>query len=104
MRYEALELGYPAGDAVPTNRPTGKQTGLLLCPGSTVAHITIAKTFVWMQLGKMRQGQGSTSGSIIWGPAWRRGPVNMSLPEEFDAIRVWKLKAADEPQITITVA
>lgn len=82
--------------------PEQGQTGILICPGSSVIDVKIAVAAVYIQYGTMPEGRGSGFGSVDWQPAIPQLPVNESLPEYIDAVRVWRFsKEGEEPQVVI---
>lgn len=102
MRYRPLQLGLPGTPEVPDKAPAGDSTGALLCPGATVAHVTVAVAAVWLQFGEPR---GGSLGSVVWQAPILLMPVHASFPEPIDAVRVWRYSESGEaPQVSITVA
>lgn len=102
MAYQPLILGVTGFPKLLNQAPIQGEPGILICPKTSVLDITIAEAAVWLELGKALYGQGSGFGSIQWQGASIELPVRYSLPEQIDAVRVWRLASTGgEPQVVI---
>lgn len=103
-RYQPLIVGFPGAMKLENEAPEQGQKGILLCPKCTLYTITVNVAAIWLQLGKMPH-PGSGLGSVEWQAKQIYMPILASVPEDFDAVRVWRYSSAgQEPQVQVVVS
>lgn len=104
-RYRPLIVGFPGFKALLDAAPEQGQAGVLLCPKCSLYTLTVNKAAIWLQVGKMEYGAGSGLGSVEWQPPQIYLPILASIPEDFDAVRVWRFSGTgEEPQVQVVVS
>jgi hypothetical protein len=99
--YEAIELGQLGKPPCPDKYNT---VSTLVCPGSTRLLLQISKQAVFVQLGIMPQGRGTSVGAVQWQEEEPFLPMIATLARKFDAVRVRNWQAGAEAQIFVSVS
>lgn len=99
-RYVPLILGTTGKPKCPDEY---EPTSTRLCQRSSRLMIQVSKQAVFVQLGLMLDGQGSSLGSVEWQPEFPLLPMVASLGRNYDAVRVRNFTPGAEAQVFVTM-
>jgi hypothetical protein len=101
MLYTPIEVGIVGSEKCPDQY---NAASTLLCPGAKRLILQISKQPVFVQVGIMQQGRGSSIGSVQWQAEEPYLPMIASLGRNFDAVRVRNRTPGVEAQVFVSVA
>jgi hypothetical protein len=104
MAFPALELGQLGNPALPNNpKEATIEEATRLCPGSDRLLIFVSANAIYLQLGYMQNGRGTSSAAVDWQPPKPMRPCAATLYRQFDAVRVYNYTPGRAAEVLLSV-